>query len=212
MIHWIGSSLSQEVRSKVRELEAELTIPRQSANPEEVAEFLRASKLGDVCGADYIEFLKTYREFEPRECLVVTGVKAVIRQYSDIDEFLEIERFFTMSGVANRRPVYAIEWYEGRLPAGFVPIGEDLHGNLFGMSTRPETAGQIWFWTHDGDGDEDYSPETLNFIATDFGDLLARLKVDNRGGGIAVDPASLGEKVDWVVPIGRDQEGQMIPC
>ena len=202
----------------MRDLEAELLATRRPADPADVEAFLQVAGLRAVCGPDYIDFLMNYLEFHPAQGVVVSGVLNCIPGYSDEDGYLAMASIFTTSEKEHHNPYPVIDYYRDRIAPGSVPIGDDAYGNLFCMSVQEDTAGQIWFWTHDRGGPEDYSPETMHFVAKDFGDLLARLQVEARYGLTIQDPMSLGDRVDWNIPLdqaieihNRDWGGQDNP-
>lgn len=71
----------------------------------------------------------------------------------------------------------AVRIYDGRMPAGFVPIGPDPGGNQFSLVTAGPEAGAVYFWHHEYEADEDDTPATdnLSWVAGSFAELLERM-------------------------------------
>jgi hypothetical protein len=86
---------------------------------------------------------------------------------------------------ANRNPETEVQWifgihqgeywaslekkmqtFHGRLPQNTLPIASDPGGNLFLISLRAETYGQIWFWDHENEAEEDAGEYFGNIIKT----------------------------------------------
>lgn len=72
---------------------------------------------------------------------------------------------------------HALDTYEGRIPAWYMPIGMDSGGNLFVMSLYEENKGVVALWWHEdeaeGNGSEYF--DNLTHVAdsfTEFADLL----------------------------------------
>lgn len=68
--------------------------------------------------------------------------------------------------------------YRDRLPDEVFPFGCDPGGDLLGIVTHGERAGQIWFWDHEEEAEEDEAPgwDNLYYVAPDFAAFLAGLK------------------------------------
>jgi SMI1 / KNR4 family (SUKH-1) len=47
-----------------------------------------------------------------------------------------------------------IEMFEKRIPAKTLPISSDAFGNLFLLSLRKDTFGEIWFWDHENEAEK----------------------------------------------------------
>ena len=75
--------------------------------------------------------------------------------------------------------VQNIEIYDGRLPKGFLPIGDDPGGNLLCVGTDEKYYDNIYFWDHEEEVTErDYSKNGLinmYFLAKDIYDFLDKL-------------------------------------
>lgn len=67
-----------------------------------------------------------------------------------------------------------IETYVGRIPKNLIPIGDDPYGNLHCVGVGGKENGKIYFWNHEGPGDED-DPRGITLVAASFEDFIARL-------------------------------------
>lgn len=70
-----------------------------------------------------------------------------------------------------------IATYENRIPSKTVPIANDSLGNLFLLSLREETYGEIWFWDHENESDtsgKEYY-DNIEVSASSFKDFLTNL-------------------------------------
>ncbi len=47
-----------------------------------------------------------------------------------------------------------MELFEGRIPAGFVPIAHDSYGNQIILGVKGSLSGQVLFWDHETEGFE----------------------------------------------------------
>lgn len=72
----------------------------------------------------------------------------------------------------------ALDTYADRVPPWLVPVAEDEYGNLFAISLRDEDKGSVWFWDHEGEGDEDDLPtdDNIELRAKDWPGFLASLE------------------------------------
>jgi cell wall assembly regulator SMI1 len=70
--------------------------------------------------------------------------------------------------------------YEGRVPPGTIPIGDDPGGNLFLLSLADDSKGAVLFWDHEEepvDEATDWSDfENVYAIAGSFDEFLASLR------------------------------------
>ena len=76
----------------------------------------------------------------------------------------------------------ALDTYEGRIPAWYMPIGTDSGGNLYIMSLFEENKGVIALWWHEEEAEENGSEyfDNLTHVAdsfSEFSDLLAQQNV-----------------------------------
>ncbi len=70
----------------------------------------------------------------------------------------------------------------GRLPKGFVPIGDDPGGNLLCIGTEDEYRGKIYFWDHEDELDEEglskMDMSNMYWLANDIFEFLDKLTPD----------------------------------
>lgn len=90
-----------------------------------------------------------------------------------------LDRFFglgigTTSDLARNRRLFV---GSERVPPDYLPIARDPGGNLLCIAIAGPRRGEIWFWDHEGEPDEDASSteENLFLVARDFGALLNSL-------------------------------------
>jgi cell wall assembly regulator SMI1 len=70
-------------------------------------------------------------------------------------------------------------WMEGRMPAGFIAIGEDPGGNQICLDLTPENYGKVYFWDHEEEVEEGEIPDFRNvyFVANSFQEMMDNLSV-----------------------------------
>lgn len=68
-----------------------------------------------------------------------------------------------------KRPVY-----DGDVPPYILLIGENVGGNAFGLDLRAEGFGQIYYWDHAHETDDD----GLHLVAKDFSSFISSLRVE----------------------------------
>lgn len=73
---------------------------------------------------------------------------------------------------------HAIDVYEGRMPAWYMPIGTDSGGNIYIMSLYPDNKGVIALWWHEDETDENGSEYfgNLTAIANSLAEFLELLE------------------------------------
>lgn len=71
----------------------------------------------------------------------------------------------------------ALEMWQGRYPAGLLPIAVCDGSNLLLMDATDVNQSQIYYWDHDGEADEGDGPrlDNLTRVAHSFSDLLNSL-------------------------------------
>lgn len=76
---------------------------------------------------------------------------------------------------------HALDTYEGRIPAWYMPIGTDSGGNLFIMSLYEENKGVIALWWHEDEVEQNGSEyfENLTHVADSFGEFADLLTDQN---------------------------------
>lgn len=68
-----------------------------------------------------------------------------------------------------------LDIYEGRLPAGFIPIGDDPGGNVICVGTKEPYYEKIYFWDHEQESDEPDSMSNMYLLAGDIYEFLDQL-------------------------------------
>jgi len=65
----------------------------------------------------------------------------------------------------------------GRVPADFLTIGRDWVGNMICLGVHGDHTGQVWWWDHERESDEDEPPTTdnLTMLAESFAHFIAGL-------------------------------------
>jgi hypothetical protein len=91
------------------------------------------------------------------------------------DQVGEVKRFFGINVPEKTLDLgYALETFRERLPKNLFPVARDPGGNLIGITTEGDAAGQILFWDHEREADEGEPPTDRNlyFIADSFDEFL----------------------------------------
>lgn len=68
-----------------------------------------------------------------------------------------------------------IDLYEGRLPKGFIPIGDDPGGNVICLGTKEPYCEAIYFWDHEQECENPDDMSNMYFLAKDICDFLGGL-------------------------------------
>lgn len=70
-----------------------------------------------------------------------------------------------------------IKTYENRLPSKTLPIANDSCGNIYLLSLRNDSFGEIWFWDHENESDEiaDEYFENTTKVNLSFPEFLSEL-------------------------------------
>lgn len=76
---------------------------------------------------------------------------------------------------------HALDTYEGRIPAWYMPIGTDSGGNLFIMSLYEENKGVVALWWHEGEAEKNGSEyfDNLTHVADSFSEFIDLLTDPN---------------------------------
>lgn len=69
---------------------------------------------------------------------------------------------------------HALDIYEGRIPAWYIPIGNDSGGNVYIMSLFDDNKGVVAIWWHEEEAEENGSNffENLTHVADSFQEFL----------------------------------------
>jgi hypothetical protein len=72
---------------------------------------------------------------------------------------------------------HALDTYEGRIPAWYIPIGTDSGGNIFIMSLFEENKGVVALWWHEDEAEQNGSEyfDNLTHVADSFSEFMALL-------------------------------------
>jgi hypothetical protein len=82
--------------------------------------------------------------------------------------------FFGLSNDASYGLEANLYDYEGRIPAGFFPMGCDPFGNVLLLAVGSTDYGSVWFWDHEGEREEpDFS--NMSRVASSFPDFIGML-------------------------------------
>ncbi|MEY8747004.1 SMI1/KNR4 family protein [Paenibacillus tundrae] len=71
-----------------------------------------------------------------------------------------------------------IDIYEGRLPSGFIPIGNDPSGNVICLGLSEKYYSNIFFWDHEQESDNPDDMSNMSFLANDLNEFLNSLYDD----------------------------------
>lgn len=133
-------------------------------------------QIGFVVPSPYRKFLLAYNGGKPvPEFFEVPGWRY---KQSLVTELLGI-----IPGVKYADLEQNIKLMAGRLPRGFIPIGDDPGGNMIVISLDGPTRGKIYFFDHENEPDfstdnlEDYS--NMYLLDDDFDKFLNNLKHEN---------------------------------
>lgn len=116
---------------------------------------------------DYREFLLVYNGGYPEpDAFHFIGSE----DGSTIDRFLGI-------GVGEHSNLEKyLKTYEGRLPCDFFPIAHDPGGNLICIGTKGQYKGQIFFWDHEYEADEEEpNMSNMSLVSQSFQELMDNL-------------------------------------
>lgn len=75
--------------------------------------------------------------------------------YSNLEEYMDI--------------------YEGRLPSGFIPIGNDPSGNVICLGLNEKYCNNIYFWDHEQEPDNPDDMSNMFYLASDLNEFLNSL-------------------------------------
>ena len=131
---------------------------------------------GPVLPADIIEFEETNEVSLPED------YKAFLLQHNGgrpennvlADAGTDVQWLFGMvEEPAWASLFHALDAYEGRIPAWYIPIGTDSGGNLFIMSLYEENKGVIALWWHEDEAEQNGSEyfENLTHVANSFSEF-----------------------------------------
>ena len=142
---------------------------RSDASTEEVSEM--EARAGFSLPSDYAQFLLEWNGGKPDvgefEFLTFIGHKqaSAVRAFPSLDRS---DHYYS----AHRN----LDMLHGRLPRSTIPIAEDDLGNVILLELRETGRGNIYFWDHECEGDEDpYA--SLSIIAPSFTEFVKQFGV-----------------------------------
>ena len=138
--------------------------------PTEQDVFELDQQLGRPIPFDYRDFLLKHNGGSPTpECFHIRGNRA-----GDIGI---INWFYGLTSDEDYDIREAVLTLRERIPAHFLPIGDDPGGNQLCISLAGEDAGTVYFWDHENEVDEGEVPgyQNVYFVASSFGALLSSL-------------------------------------
>ena len=88
-----------------------------------------------------------------------------------------IKRFFGIIIDSKNSIDWILDVYEGRLPRGFLPIADDVGGNLILLDCSLEQKG-VFFWDHEEEAEDGEEPtmDNMCYISKNFDSFLSSLK------------------------------------
>ncbi|MDM5155444.1 SMI1/KNR4 family protein [Bacillus sp. DX1.1] len=72
-----------------------------------------------------------------------------------------------------------IDIMDGRLPKGFIPIGDNPSGNTICLGTKEPYYEKIYFWDHEQEPEDPDDMSNMYFLASDIDEFLNSLYEDD---------------------------------
>lgn len=88
---------------------------------------------------------------------------------------IAVRSFLSIGGATNDSLDDFIDVYRGRYPDEFLPIGEAAGGNLILLRVGATSSGEVYFWDHEFEGDEEVTWENLTLLAKSFTQFMEAL-------------------------------------
>lgn len=148
-------------------MEMEESNPFGPVNPADIVEFEEENEIS--LPDDYKNFL-----------LRSNGGRPVFNELPEVGT--DVQWLFGMVEEPDWASLFhALEVYEGRIPAWYMPVGTDSGGNLFIMSLYAENKGVIALWYHEDEAEENGAEyfDNLAHVADSFGEFLDLLTAKN---------------------------------
>ena len=125
-------------------------------------------KVGLVFPDDYKNFLTKYNGGTP--------TLANFNFYGK-EEGSTIRRFFGIMIGSKNSIDWILDVYEGRLPKDFLPIADDLGGNLILLDCSLKQRG-VFFWDHEEEAEDGEEPtmDNMYYLSKNFDSFLSSLK------------------------------------
>lgn len=126
--------------------------------------------LGSTLPAPYRRFLREYNGGTP-----VPGVFGFIQDGRENNS--TVREFFCVTGEGANSVRSVLETYKNRVPKGLLPVASDPCGNLVCLGISGGERGQVYFWDHDYESEEDEAPDSSNvyLVSNDFDTFLSSL-------------------------------------
>lgn len=93
------------------------------------------------------------------------------------EEGSTIKRFFGVTSNSKNSVDWILDVYEGRLPKDFLPVADDLGGNLILLDCSFEQKG-VFFWDHEEEAEEGEEPtmDNMCYLSKNFDSFLSALE------------------------------------
>lgn len=142
----------------------------------------KCNPYGRINSADIVEFEETNEVSLPNDykdfLLKCNGGRPNPNLLQDHDT--DVQWLFSMVEKPSWASFFhALDVYEGRIPAWYIPIGTDSGGNLYIMSLYEENKGVVALWLHEYEAKENETDyfDNLTHVAdsfAEFTDLLTK--------------------------------------
>ncbi|WP_318010825.1 SMI1/KNR4 family protein [Bacillus sp. RAR_GA_16] len=144
----------------------QFTISNKKLSIEEIEQFEIRNRI--KLTSKYKRFLLQFNGGYPRESLFDISDKhgkSVLNVFNGIgDMYDNLEK--------------VIDLYEFRLAKGFVPIANDLGGNVICLGTKEPHYEKIYFWDHEQEPEDADDMSNMYFLANDIDEFLSHLYED----------------------------------
>jgi len=127
------------------------------------------NQLGISFPSDYRNFLLEFNGGKPTP-------NAFPLHNNPMDTHALLEWFYCISKGNPYDILRNMQIMKGRIPKNLITIGEDPGGNLICMSVDGDRTGNIFFWDHEGESDQESSESNLYYVAENFDALLESLE------------------------------------
>lgn len=121
---------------------------------------------------------------EDYKAFLIEGDGARLRQFNTVSgsEFGGVREIFALAdpeGSYRKLPA-VMTTYARRVPPGFLPISDDQAGNLYCLGLVEPYRGQVYFWDHEYEAEEDEEPtlDNMHKVAGSFQELVDRIRIE----------------------------------
>ncbi len=105
----------------------------------------------------YVDFLCSFNGGRPDPCLLNFDGRCISVQF-----FYALE-----SPMESCTLKFAVGFYDGRVPSGFLPIAHDSEGGLLVLDCRENKRGEVFYWDHSTESDVP-NVSSLKLVCADF--------------------------------------------